>query len=109
RLPMEQKFSLDGPPEARGSKLVLRRAFADLVPPEVLSRPKASFPLPFDRWSAPVTAGLMSSEFLREVVSRETLADVVRRPTERWQLAWLLGNLALFGEVALGAPAAPTA
>lgn len=106
RLPMEQKFSLDGPPEARGSKLVLRRAFADEVPPEVLSRPKASFPLPFDRWSAPVTARLMSSEFLREVVSREALADVVRRPAERWQLAWLLGNLALFGEVAFGARAA---
>ena len=106
RLPMEQKFSLDGPLEARGSKLVLRRAFADLVPPEVLSRPKASFPLPFDRWSAPVTARLMSSEFLGEIVRRETLADVVRRPTERWQQAWLLGNLALFGEVAFGATAA---
>ena len=108
RLPMEQKFSLDGPPEARGSKLVLRRAFADLVPPEVLSRPKASFPLPFDRWSAPVTARLMSSEFLGEIVRREALADVVRRPAERWQLAWLLGNLALFGEVAFGARAAST-
>lgn len=108
-LPMEQKFSLEGPPEARGSKLVLRRAFADVVPPEVLARPKASFPLPFDRWSAPVTARLTSSEFLREVVRRETLADVVRHPQERWQLAWLLGNLALFGEVALGAPAASAA
>lgn len=108
-LPMEQKFCLEGPESAVGSKLVLRRAFAEQLPPEVLTRPKASFPLPFDRWSAPMTARVASSEFLCEVVKREALAEVVRRPVENWQLSWLLSNLALFGEVAFGASAAKSA
>ncbi|HLK10059.1 MAG TPA: asparagine synthase (glutamine-hydrolyzing) [Candidatus Binatia bacterium] len=33
-----------------GGKYVLKRAVADLVPPEIVSRPKHGFRLPLDRW-----------------------------------------------------------
>lgn len=102
-LPMDEKFRVDldgtGPIE---SKIALRRAFAGVLPQETIQRPKASFPLPFDRWSSPVTTRLTSSPLLLDFVERDALAEVTRHPAENWKLAWLFGNLALFGEAVLG-------
>ena len=102
-LPMDQKFrvDLDGA-AAMESKIALRRAFAGVLPEEIVRRPKASFPLPFDRWSSSVTTRLTSSPLLLQFVKRDVLAEVTRQPAEHWKLAWLLGNLALFGEAVLG-------
>ncbi len=102
-LPMDQKFRVDlegGTPME--SKIALRRAFAGVLPDEIVQRPKASFPLPFDRWSSPVTTRLTSSPLLLEFLQRDALAEVTRQPAEHWKLSWLLGNLALFGEAVLG-------
>lgn len=102
-LPMDQKFRVDLDSTApMESKIALRRAFAGVLPEEIVQRPKASFPLPFDRWSSPVTTRLTSSPLLLEFVERDALAEVTRHPAEHWKLGWLFGNLALFGEAVLG-------
>jgi asparagine synthase (glutamine-hydrolysing) len=53
----------------RGLKLLLKRAVADLLPPEILSRPKRGFGVPLDRWFredlAPETALRLTSRHAR--------------------------------------------
>ncbi len=80
------------------SKRVLRRAVADLVSPEVLARPKASFPLPFQDWIEPVAAGLLTSPFAAAVFQPEALHLVAQDPGARWSFAWPMVNIALWGD-----------
>lgn len=102
-LPMASKFRPGPAPE---SKRILRRAFEGLLPDAVVRRPKASFPLPFEAWSAPLaTSEIARSEFLGDVVVPEVLALVRAAPEQNWRLTWLLGNLALFADAAWGASA----
>lgn len=78
---------------ALGTKVVLRRAFADRVPGEVLTRAKASFPLPFQEWM--VGAGL--EDVFAESPAREwfteaawealTAPDAARRSIAAWPVA----------------------
>ncbi|MFQ5410440.1 MAG: asparagine synthase-related protein, partial [Anaerolineales bacterium] len=42
-------------PDFRFNKRVLRAAVADLLPPEIVSRPKKGFSIPLLRWMSPVT------------------------------------------------------
>jgi asparagine synthase (glutamine-hydrolysing) len=77
-------------------KLLLRSAFAGQVPRETLQRSKASFPLPFQRWMAPLAPLVLESDLLRELVREPVLALVASRPAEHWNLAWPLINLALW-------------
>ncbi len=80
------------------TKRVLRDAFADVLPQEVLTRPKASFPLPFQDW-LPDHADLMRrSTFLRAIVRNEIIEAVADDPTRNWRYAWPMINLALWGE-----------
>lgn len=58
-LPTECKFA------GRYGKAILRRAFADLLPPETFHRPKRGFGAPIDRW--------LRGDLLHEL--RETLLD----------------------------------
>ncbi len=83
------------------TKLVLRRAFADLVPESVLMRPKASFPLPFQQWLEPrqahaVVEVFQESPLIRTLLEPSARALIAARPHEYWQSAWPLLNLALW-------------
>ncbi len=80
------------------TKLVLRRAFSDLVPADVLARPKASFPLPFEGWIAEAAARLRTSPFARSIFTRAAIELVAREPTRYWSLAWPMTNLAIWGD-----------
>ena len=45
-MPIGRKLNL----RDRRSKIVLKRAFADLLPPIIRDRPKMGFGIPVDRW-----------------------------------------------------------
>ncbi len=77
------------------TKRILRDAFPDL-PPEVLTRPKASFPLPFQDWLPDHAAALHTSSFIRDWFNPAAIAAVAADPARRWQAAWPLINLALW-------------
>ena len=80
------------------TKLVLRRAFADVVPAPVLARPKASFPLPFESWMQEQSSVLRTSAFAAEVFSEPAINAVSNHPQQLWNLAWPMINIALWGE-----------
>lgn len=93
-LPMSRKF-VEGPP-AR-TKIALREAFAHDLPPEVVSRPKASFPLPFQEWAGGLSAELEKSDFARSIFSEAAIATVSAHPARLWRMAWPMINLAMWG------------
>ncbi|MEM9380778.1 MAG: asparagine synthase (glutamine-hydrolyzing) [Planctomycetota bacterium] len=95
-VPMERKFVRGRGVD--GSKVVLREAFRGAVPPAITAREKASFPLPFERWSASMAGVLVGSRFLTDVVRPAAIRAVADDPAGQWRLAWLLGNLALWGD-----------
>ncbi|MEZ6210335.1 MAG: asparagine synthase (glutamine-hydrolyzing) [Phycisphaerales bacterium] len=104
-LPMDQKYQ--PPPHADGgvalatahrTKIALRRAFADVVPIEVLNREKASFPLPFQKWVPSRINLLRESRFASQIFRNEAIEAVCASPERLWALAWPMTNLALWGE-----------
>lgn len=80
------------------TKRILRQAFGDVVPGFVMQRPKASFPLPFERWVGDNVDALKRSMFARELFSAEAIATVCASPEQHWNLAWPMENLAMWGE-----------
>ncbi len=94
-LPMGAMF--DAGKGASGSKVVLRRAFADAVPAPILSRAKASFPMPFERWMDDAVGLLRSSEIIARLFRPEAVEAVVRWPRDAWRFAWPMLNLAKWG------------
>ncbi len=89
-------------------KIALREAFADLLPDEVIDRPKASFPLPFQRWIEPIARRLPDSPGARLVFTPAAIATVAQRPAELWQLAWPMCNIALWADTCLSPQPTPT-
>jgi asparagine synthase (glutamine-hydrolysing) len=81
------------------TKRVLRRAFAERLPREVVERPKASFPLPFQEWMADSAASLRESPFAREVFSDAAIQMVSANPAGLWRFAWPMFNTAMWGRV----------
>jgi len=79
-------------------KLVLRRAWREHLPAAVIQRPKASFPLPFQRWVGKLAWKLETSPFARVFYSTAAREEVARDPVRHWQLAWPMLNLALWGD-----------
>ncbi|MDF7800897.1 asparagine synthase (glutamine-hydrolyzing) [Pontiellaceae bacterium B1224] len=87
------------------SKLLLRRAFSAVVPPEIMNRRKVSFPVPFREWLGGslrdfAADTLSSSELVAEVVQRPVLIELIDGaddPAYAMQL-WPLVNLALWDE-----------
>jgi asparagine synthase (glutamine-hydrolysing) len=75
------------------TKRVLREAFADVLPPEIVSRPKASFPLPFERWIA-AHAHWIDGPVSREVFSGAARELVRTQAAQHWRLAWPMLNAA---------------
>ncbi len=88
-------FTSGDPP---GTKLALRRAFVGRVPASIATRPKRSFPLPFQGWLPAMTRRVESSEFLPEVYTREAIAFACAEPSQHWNIAWPMFNLALWAE-----------
>jgi asparagine synthase (glutamine-hydrolysing) len=107
RLPLALHYPADLPPAPHGSlqtatlprtKRLLRQAFADVVPRAALIRPKASFPLPFERWITDATAAheALQCDSARTVLRAGAIEFVRTRTTEHWRLAWPVMNLALW-------------
>jgi asparagine synthase (glutamine-hydrolysing) len=92
-LPMDDRFVPPG-----RTKLILREAFAGALPGAIIGRPKASFPLPFQRWLRGAADWIRGSEWLREVFQPEALELVASRPHVCWRLAWPVANLAIWAE-----------
>ncbi len=85
-------------------KLVLREAYRGVVPDAVIGRPKASFPLPFERWLGDESAAwLEASALAHEVFEPGTLRGVIDalragQGNQVWTLAWPMTNVALWGQ-----------
>lgn len=94
-LPMASKF-VDGDPP--GTKLALREAFKSVLPGEIVARPKASFPLPFEGWMGGATSVLRKSKFAHALFNTEAIQTVGSSPQALWNLAWPMLNIALWGE-----------
>jgi len=101
-LAMADKYVDSDPP---GTKLALRRAFGDALPADIVARPKASFPLPFQGWLGAMAPVLKSSEFARAVFNDEAIETVSAAPEALWNLAWPMMNVAMWGERWWGAGA----
>ncbi len=103
-LPIACKFDLEAArrASARGEscgagKLVLREAFARELPDHVRSRPKASFPLPFQGWMESAMEDVRASALLDELLDPGLRAEVAADPAGNWTYAWPLANLARWG------------
>lgn len=100
RLPMEQKFVPgDGTEAGRArTKIALREAFVDWLPREVVERPKASFPLPFQQWLVDHTRSLRESALAKAMFGEAAVESVCADPGRMWSLAWPMINVAMWGE-----------
>lgn len=95
-LPMRDKFAPATATEQAHTKISLRSAFADIVPPSILHRPKASFPLPFAEWIEAMTPCLHTSTLASELFTPAALHHVAHQPKLLWRLAWPMINLAMW-------------
>jgi len=94
-LPMGEKFEA-GPGGAR-TKIALRAAFAADLPGSIVTRPKASFPLPFQAWAGDNAGVLRTSALSRQIFTEAAIHTVSQNPSALWQLAWPMINLAMWG------------
>lgn len=102
KLPMSLKFATSGDGTGAGSagmvrsKIALREAFEGDLPREIVERPKASFPLPFQSWVVDRGSEIERSEWARGVFT-PMLREMIRTDASKvWQLAWPSINLALW-------------
>ncbi len=115
-LPFEHKFKAPRAADggwssaaqtlARGAvetKCVLRAAFARDVPLEILQRPKASFPLPFQHWLTPVVQRLIKSAAVGAIIRGEAMSALCADPAGNWLTLWPVANIALWFEHHWGA------
>lgn len=104
-LSLDQKFDVrakDGETageRAARTKLVLRRAYAGVLPESVITRPKASFPLPFERWLVEENPlrDYVHTHFAREVLNVPLLHALLSDPGTHWRVLWPVANLAAWG------------
>lgn len=97
-IPGDRLYSPDATTMHERTKLVLRRAFRDAVPDEVLRRDKASFPLPFEGWLRLASERVLSCVGSAPFVRPGALAVVAADPARHWNLAWPLFNLVLWAD-----------
>jgi asparagine synthase (glutamine-hydrolysing) len=100
RLPMHRKFvaRTDGQRRVQDTKVALREAFGPRLPGAIVTREKASFPLPFQNWIGAARRAALESEALRAVYRPEIIEAVCAGPSRLWHLAWPMLNLALWFE-----------
>lgn len=105
RIADEDLFQVpDDPSAPAGTKIALRRAFANRLPETILDRPKASFPTPFGSW-----AGAMLEIPEIRSAAAPLLADpsILEAPDPHAGLtSWPVANLALWS-VAMDLPLRP--
>ena len=97
-LPLPQSLKL-----ARGRKGLLKHAVRDLLPAELLARPKVGFPAPVANWfrelgesfmrKALFESGIVRSGFLKETEVARLWAEHQRNPRRNAVHLWLLLNL----------------
>lgn len=102
RLPMRAKFTewvdeVGGSPRSR-TKIALREAFGGMLPREIVERPKASFPLPFQAWLEDGAETMRGSALLRELFRDEAVEGVASNASQFWAYAWPMANLAIWAE-----------
>ncbi|MEM7712798.1 MAG: asparagine synthase C-terminal domain-containing protein [Cyanobacteria bacterium P01_A01_bin.68] len=97
-IPIKRLLDVTGTSPATRTKLALRKAFQDRVPSQVLSREKASFPLPFERWMGRVASKAQSSAVGGTIVQPALLAAIAEDPSKHWHLAWPVFNIVLWAE-----------
>lgn len=110
---VEQAMEIPGGQRLRGwqTKVVLRQALRDLVPPEILTRSKMGFPVPFGSWMRETFRSTLNEYVLspraldRKFFRPETLHRIVnehrcglRSHADR---LWLLVNLELWHRMAI--------
>ncbi len=98
RLPMSRKYTPPTLAAPAHTKLALREAFAPDLPEQIVSRPKASFPLPFQGWLDGHLPALERSSLARELFTDAARAAVNHNPAQTWHMAWPMINIALWGE-----------
>ena len=91
-LPMQDKYSS----EPGHTKIALRRAFADVLPESIVTRPKESFPLPFQGWLNDLSPVIRQSPMIAEVFTPEAIEAVTTDPSLNWTAAWPMINLAIW-------------
>jgi asparagine synthase (glutamine-hydrolysing) len=94
-LPMEHKYAPDAV-DGLTTKRALRAAFADLTPEPIRTRPKASFPLPFQGWLEDQASVLLTSPSAQEVFEPGLLAVLATRAGANWMIGWPVINIALW-------------
>ncbi len=105
-LPVTSKFAAGVPvaagPREQGAssryatKIALREAFAESVPPAVMDRAKASFPLPFQSWIEDHADALTRSSYMTQLFTPAALHTIARNAPRVWNAAWPMINLALW-------------
>lgn len=95
-LPMRDKFDASGHGPER-TKIALRRAYAGRLPREIVERPKASFPLPFQSWVSDHAEALRASPLARRLFTDAAIETVATHPERLWRLAWPMMNIAIWG------------
>ena len=98
-LPLPQSLKLE-----RGLKGLLKHAVRDLLPGELLARPKVGFPAPVAQWFAELgepfmrralfESPIVRSGFLKEAAVAEVWAEHRAHPGRKAVHLWLLLNLA---------------
>lgn len=83
------------------TKRLLRKAFADVLPPEIASRAKASFPLPFESWIEAQTHWI-DGPVASEVFSPAARSLVRTQSMQHWRLAWPMLNIARWLDATFG-------
>jgi asparagine synthase (glutamine-hydrolysing) len=87
----------DRPGGVPRTKMALRRAFATRLPAEIVTRSKASFPLPFQEWVGESADVLRESTLAREVFTTAAIETVAENAGRLWPLAWPMVNVAMWG------------
>lgn len=85
-----------GLPASIRTKIALRGAFERDLPREIVDRPKASFPMPFQAWMETRAADVLGSATARSVFTDAACATVAQQPEKLWRLAWPMMNLAMW-------------
>ena len=96
-LQLDEKFDHALPPH-RGTKIALRSAFEGVVPAEIMRRPKASFPLPFQGWLGPLFDDLRREPIINEIFNRDAWDMVAQDPEANWAQAWPMVNIGLWAK-----------
>lgn len=105
QMPMDYHFAMNKTFDDVISKQLLRRAFTDKVPEHVMNRPKASFPVPFQRWMAEQGQAMMGSSLAKDIFHHDAMAMVADQTNDQWAAAWPMLNISLWLETIWGSQA----